>query len=85
MATVAGGPEGTTTEPKELRQTTEMRQAEGRTDTRDVAAEQVGFRDQSNCCLTLDVCSLQIGWLHSFSFFYFLFYFIFYLFIFTVH
>ncbi|KAL5499642.1 hypothetical protein EMCRGX_G011094 [Ephydatia muelleri] len=59
MAPVAGGPEGTTTEPKELRQTTEMRQAEGRTDTRDVAAEQVGFRDQSNCCLTLDSISGQ--------------------------
>ena len=77
MAPVAGGPEGTTTEPKELRQTTEMRRAEGQTDTRDVAAEKVGFRDQSNCCLTLDVCSLQIEkscWLHSFSFIFYFFY-----------
>ena len=58
----------------ETRQTAE-KQTEGRTDMRDVAVEQVGFRDQSNCCLTLDVCSfsnLKSCWLHSFSFFFFL-------------
>ena len=42
----------------ETRQTAE-KQTEGRTDMRDVAVEQVGFRDQSNCCLTLDSISGQ--------------------------
>ena len=62
------GPEGNTAEPREMgetrqpQETREMektRQPEGETTMKDVTERQVGFHDQSNCRLTLDVRSVQ--------------------------